>query len=197
MKRYLKFIFFLLMSITYISSGLVAAKNSSKTLETVFNEDQKDRKAMSSGEAYDWESIAYRDEEREKIVRNLITEGKLQSGEDFYHAAMILQHGTSPEDQLLAHDLCVIAISKGESRAKWLAAASLDRYLTGIGRDQRYGTQFISDRSFNPPRLAPIDEEFPDTLRIEMNVPTLKEAKETEKKMIKAFHENRSSRKEK
>ena len=41
---------------------------------------------------------------------------------------MILQHGGGPEDYLLAHELCVVAIGRGEER-KWLAAASEDRFL--------------------------------------------------------------------
>ncbi|PUA29403.1 MAG: hypothetical protein B0W54_02095 [Cellvibrio sp. 79] len=195
MIKHLNNLTILFIALVYFSSGSVTAEDNSKALETIFSEDQKDRKIMTSGQAYDWESIAYRDEEREKAVRELIEKGKLQTGEDYYHAAMILQHGTSPEDHLLAHDLCVVAISKGEEKAKWLAAASLDRFLIGIGRNQRYGTQFRSDRSFNPPRLVPIDKDVPDALRIEMNVPTLKEARKVEKQMIKSFNENRNSNK--
>jgi hypothetical protein len=195
MKKDSKNITFLLLSIVYFLSGFATAEDNPKALSFIFIDDQKDRKIMESGQAYDWEAIAYRDEEREKAVRELIKKGKLQTGEDYYHAAMILQHGTGPEDHLLAHDLCVIAISKGEGKAKWLAAASLDRFLIGIGRSQRYGTQFRSDRSFNPPRLAPIDNEVPDSLRVEMDVQTLKEARKAEEQMIKSFNERRNSNK--
>jgi hypothetical protein len=195
MKIRLKNNMFTFLSFICFMPGLATAEESSKALSVIFADDQKDRKTIASGQAYDWESIAYRDEEREQAVRELIKMKKLTTGEDFYHAAMILQHGTSPDDYLLAHDLSVIAISKGEDNAKWLAAASLDRFLIGIGRSQRYGTQFRSDRSFNPPRLAPIDSEVPDALRVEMNVPTLKEARKAEKQMIKSFNENRNSKK--
>lgn len=118
-------------------SGSAIAEDHSKTLSAIFAEDQKDRKIMESDQAYDWDSISIRDEEREKSVRELIETGKLKTGEDYYHAAMILQHGVEPEDHLLAHDLCIVAIGKGEEKAKWLAAASLDRFLIGIGREQR------------------------------------------------------------
>ena len=53
----------------------------------------------------------------------------LQTGADCYHAAMILQHGGEPEDYLLDHELCVVAIGRGEERAKRLAATSEDRFL--------------------------------------------------------------------
>jgi len=55
---------------------------------------------------------------------------------------MILQHAEAPEDNLLAHELCVVAISKGNFEAKWLAAASEDRFLMRIDRPRRFGTQF-------------------------------------------------------
>src|SRR5436190_1379819 len=64
---------------------------------------------------------------------------------DYYRAAMILQHGDVAEDYLLAHEFCVVAISKGDARAKWLAAASEDRFLMNIDRPQRFATQFRCD----------------------------------------------------
>lgn len=195
MKKYLKISALALLPFVDLLSGSAIAEDHSKTLSAIFAEDQKDRKIMESGQAYDWESISIRDEEREKSVRELIEKGKLKTGEDYYHAAMILQHGVEPEDHLLAHDLCIVAIGKGEEKAKWLAAASLDRFLIGIGREQRYGTQFGSSRSFNPPRLLPTDNQVPDALRVEMNVPTLKQAKEAEKQMVKSFNEQRKENK--
>jgi ketosteroid isomerase-like protein len=161
---------------------------SANELQSLFEEDQADR---APGKPLDWETIGVRDEAREQRVKELLRAGSLQSGADYYHAAMILQHATEPDDYLLAHDLCVIAIGKGEQRAKWLAAASLDRFLGAIGRPQRFGTQFVSKRSFHPPRLAPVDPNVPDQLRRELNVPTLAEAKVKETQMIKAFEDRR------
>lgn len=132
-----------------------------------------------------------RDEARELRVKELIQAGALTTGADYFHAAMILQHASEPDDYLLAHDLCVIAIAKGEERAKWLAAASLDRFLMSIGRAQRFATQFVSKRSFHPPVLAPVDPKVPDHLRRELNVPSLQEAKAREAEMQKEFEASR------
>ncbi len=171
------------------SSGLdysVAAE-----LKKLFDEDQADRSGLVPGKSVDWEAISMRDETRELRVKELIQAGVLSSGADYFHAAMVLQHAPAPDDYLLTHDLCVIAISKGEERAKWLAAASLDRFLIGIGRPQRFGTQFQSRRTFVPPKLAPVDPTVPDQLRRELNVPTLEEAKKREAAMAKEFEEMR------
>lgn len=155
-------------------------------MKKLFDEDQADR-TPGPGKNIDWEAVSTRDEAREGRIKELLRTGALHSGADYYHAAMILQHAPEANDYLLAHDLCVIAIAKGEERAKWLAAASLDRFLMAIGRQQRFGTQFISKRSYRPPHLAPVDLDVPDQLRRELNVPTLEEAKAKEAELAREF----------
>src|SRR5262245_13960408 len=95
---------------------------------------------------------------------------------------MVLQHGGAPSDHLLAHELCVVAVGKGEARARWLAAASEDRFLMNIGRPQRFGTQFQAVAG-GPFRLYKVDEGVTDGLRKAFNVPTLEESKKREAKM--------------
>lgn len=151
-------------------------------LKQLFDEDQADR---VPGPAKDWAAVMLRDEARQARVKELIASGSLSTGTDYYHAAMVMQHASEPDDYLLAHDLCVVAISKGETRAKWLAAASLDRFLVSIGRPQRFGTQFSSNHPSRPPRLRPVDPSVPDQLRRELNVPTLAQARARELQMTK------------
>jgi hypothetical protein len=155
-------------------------------LAGIYREDQADR-TMAPGREIDWNAVSPRDEAREIRVKELMSSGSLKSGADYFHAAMVLQHAVTPDDYLLAHDLCVIAIGKGEPQAKWLAAASLDRFLVSVGRPQRYGTQFGSKRIHQPMRLAPVDPTVPDSIRAEMNVPPLDEAKKREAKMVEEF----------
>jgi hypothetical protein len=176
-----------------------AAEKSSQDnaeLRKLFDEDQVDRMPPSGKllVSVDWEAVSMRDEVRERRVKELIGAGALGSGADYYHAAMILQHAPEPDDYLLAHDLCVVAIGKGEDRAKWLAAASLDRFLTSIGRSQRFGTQYSSRRSSQPPRLNPVDPGMPDSLRRAFNVPTLEEARQREAQMAREFEQARQTR---
>ncbi|GGB94196.1 hypothetical protein [Pseudoduganella buxea] len=167
--------------------AMAAETNTSAELANLFKEDQADRKAQE----IDWSVVGARDAERERRVKALIAADALKSGMDYLHAAMILQHAHAPEDHLLAHELCVIAIAKGEHRAKWLAAASLDRFLTGIDRPQRFGTQYQSKGRTDPPVLLPVDPAVTDALRREMSVPTLAEAKRQETEYAKEFEERK------
>lgn len=186
-------IIFLVLMIFPVAKNLCAEEVKvspiSVELARLYEEDQADR--ISIGPDTDWEAISIRDEQRENRVKELLALGSLGNGADYYHAAMILQHASTPDDYLLAHDLCVIAIGKGEQKARWLAAASMDRFLISIGRQQRYGTQFRSDKSFKPPRLVSVDPNVSDALRKELNVPSLSEAKKREVEMEKEFNERR------
>jgi hypothetical protein len=84
---------------------------------------------------------------RRAEVRKLLQEGKLISGEDFSDAALIFQHGQTPEEFLFAHVLAVEALTHGDSGDKWLAAATLDRYLQAVNRPQVFGTQYPGDKA--------------------------------------------------
>ena len=75
-------------------------------------------------------------------VRQLIAEDKVQTGEDYYYAVFVFQHGQKPEDYLYAHVLATTALGKGFAPAKWLSAATLDRYLQSLKQPQVFGTQF-------------------------------------------------------
>jgi hypothetical protein len=147
-------------------------------LARLYAEDQSDR-MPTDGKPIDWKTVHPRDSAREVRVKELYTTNQLQTGADYYHVAMVLQHAKAPEDYLLAHELCVVAISKGEERAKWLAAASEDRFLMSIGRPQRFATQYRSDGSGSM-QLYQVDEGVTDSLRRALDVPSLADAKASE-----------------
>lgn len=97
---------------------------------------------VKSGESVNWQEVATHDEERHAAVRKLLADGKVQSGKDYEFAALIFQHSGRSADLILAHTLAVTAVGKGEGSTKWLAAATLDRYLWSVNQPQVYGTQF-------------------------------------------------------
>ncbi len=150
-------------------------------LARLFQEDQADR-TSKDGKPIDWKAVDVRDKAREKRVKELYANNQLNTGRDYYHVAMVLQHASAPEDYLLAHELCIVAISKGDERAKWLAAASEDRFLMQIGRPQRFATQFRSVGN-SPMRLYETEQGVTDELRRALDVPTLAQAKEREARM--------------
>lgn len=154
-----------------------AGVQNDEELARMFKEDQSDR-APQDGKAIDWPTVSKRDEARLARVKELYAAGRLRTGADYFHAAMVLQHAQVPEDFLLAHELCVVAIGKGEERAKWLAAASQDRYLMNIGRPQRFGTQYRSNGPGTDWYLYETDAGVTDELRKAYNVPPLDKARE-------------------
>jgi hypothetical protein len=147
----------------------------------IYSEDQSDR-MPADGKPIDWGIVSPRDRARAIRVKELYASGQLLAGADYFHAAMVLQHGEEPEDFLLCHELCVAAVINGSKPARWLAAASEDRFLMTIGRPQRFGTQFRS-MGDGPMTLYQTQEGVTDGLRKTFGVPTLAESKAREAKM--------------
>ena len=117
--------------------------------------------------------IAAQDRARRARVRALMAQGGLASGRDYFHAAMIFQHGDSPSDYLLAHALATTALSLNEPMAGWLAAATLDRYLQSVGQSQIYGTQFQVPNEGEATQGAYDRDLLPDAARSAVGVPDL------------------------
>lgn len=163
-----------------------AQTKDNEELMRLYAEDQADRQP-AEGKPIDWKVVAPRDRVREERAKQLYREGALHTGKDYENAAMVLQHASKPEDHLLAHELCVVAISKGNLGARWLAAASEDRFLMNINRPQRFGTQYRSTSPDQPLRLYQVDPTVTDALRREMSVPSLAQAKEKEAEIEALF----------
>lgn len=147
---------------------------------------EADQAARSAGPEIDWSVVSVQDAERRARTRQLLDAGQVNSAEDYYHAAFIFQHGGEPDDYLLAHVLAVTAVSKGHSRAPWIAAATLDRYLQNIGRSQIYGTQYRFPSGGGEVTQGEYDRELlPDALRVAAGVPTL-EGQEDQRRQVQA-----------
>lgn len=111
------------------------------------------------------------DAERRRRTRALLDAGQLQTAEDYRAAAFIFQHGSTPEDYLLAHSLAIAALAKGDAESAWIAAATLDRYLQMTGQAQIYGTQTRKTPD-GPATLDPYNRDLiPDPLRTALDVP--------------------------
>lgn len=157
----------------------------SEELARMYKEDQAARTPDKDGKV-DWRKMMEGDKIRLARVKEMYKKGEMKSGNDFYHAAMILQHAELPNDYLLSHDLCILAIIKGNKQAVWLAAASEDRYLDHNKLPQRFGTQYRSENG-GPFKLTPVVEDVADWHRKLMNCPTLEEAKKREVEMNKMY----------
>lgn len=168
------------------TSGPTNSPTDNLELQKIQEADQADRQPSSG--SIDWSLVTVRDRAREAQVEELYRQGKLLTGTDYFNAALVLQHGSKPEDYLLAHELCVVAIIKGNVPARWLAAATEDRFLMNIGRPQRFGTQYRPEpgKPSSPMRLYQVDDgslSSTDELRKQMNAPSLAAAQEREETM--------------
>jgi len=108
----------------------------------IFEADQTDR--ANWGQDIDWAVVADRDQQRHERVLRLAESGRLAAADDWYHAAMVMQHGHDLADFERAHLWAKRAATLDPNLrdAKWLAAAAKDRWLNHQGKPQRYGTQF-------------------------------------------------------
>ena len=130
-----------------LAQSTVPQQDSSAAVPTnihqLFSDDQSERTVRGFAPKYG-PDVNSRDAVRRAEAKLLLAAGELKTAQDFHDAAFIFQHGHDPDDYLLAHILAIDAIVKGDASCKWIAAATLDRYLQAIGQKQVFGTQSLS-----------------------------------------------------
>lgn len=148
-------------------------------LHALFVADQADRNDHPTYDTREYWQLRERDAQRRQRVGEIIAEGLLTEPDDYFHAALIFQHGETLEDIWQAHELAQKAAdmeatgSMGNKDSRWLAAASMDRWLMYQGKPQKYGTQFVPDGKRW--RLWDIDPTTTDAERAANHVPSLQE----------------------
>jgi len=140
-----------------------------KKLNKIFDADQANRKFFGTGKI-DWITVAKKDKDRRKEVKQFFAKNQIKTGKDYYNAAMIFQHGTSISHFRKAKQLARKSMGLGHEQAKWLFAATTDRVLVKEGKKQKYGTQFYK-KNKGKWRLYPINKNTTDDERKALNVP--------------------------
>lgn len=143
-------------------------------LRSLYEADQNERKQWAATGNINDQMLREHDAQRRQRAAELMAAGALRVAEDYYHAAMIFQRGETVQDVWQAHQLASTAATLGCSPARWLAAASLDRWLMYQGRPQRYGTQFVEEDGRHY-RLWDVDPMTTDVQRAANDVPPLVE----------------------
>jgi hypothetical protein len=126
------------------------------------------------------------DDERRGKVLELLAHGSVRTAQDKFNAALVLQHtgltvcdrqlkSISAENYLLAHHLFKAALDGGVKDAKYLVAASIDRYLSFTEGYQRYGTNRVFDQVTGREMLVAVDRTVTDAERKKYGVPPLAE----------------------
>jgi len=136
----------------------------------LFRADQGDRTAAPIPP-----DIMERDAARRARVLALLAAGRVRTPRDFFHAAIVFQHGSLLDHYRLAFELARRAADAGAPGARWLAAAATDRLLMFSDRPQRFGTQYVQrDGRWV---LYQVDPATTDEVRAEWGVPPLAEAR--------------------
>ena len=148
-------------STSLIAQTSSAGNNSTPVMtpQQLLQEDQNDQPGHGPNgtSTVDEQQYNARVETRKQQVSALLANGELKSGEDFYDAAIIFLHGETADDYLFAHVLAMDAVVKNYDTAKWIAAATLDRYLQIIHQPQVFGTQYPLD----PNKSHPAEDTTP------------------------------------
>lgn len=82
------------------------------------------------------------DRKRLEQIRSLVKKGALYAAADFADAGLVVQHGGTFADYMLAHELALCAYLLGNKGAMWLCGASYDRMLMSASYAQRFCTQY-------------------------------------------------------
>jgi hypothetical protein len=145
----------------------------SRELQDLFRADQDERTNHPAYGTPEYWLLRERDAARRERLESIIGSGGLKVPEDYYHAAWVLNHGESVEEIWQAHVLAKEAVGLGLRRARWLAAATYDRWLMYQGRPQKYGTQIVPDGKRQ--RVWDVEPATSDAERAEWGVPSLAE----------------------
>lgn len=172
----------IILFVALLMAVALQAQTNNPELERLYKEDQADREAGPNAKI-DWQAVSKRDAERRARVREIVDKGGATTSTDYYHAAMVYQHGTEVSEYDEAHRLAMKAVEldQDNKEAKWLAAASKDRSLMWQGKPQLYGTQFkkVDDRWV----LWEVDPAITDEEWAKWNVPPLAEQRKKLEKL--------------
>lgn len=135
----IKTIFLQVLAISSFAVTIYGQVKDNTELNKMYEEDQTSR----AKSIIDWNILSKQDSIREARVYELIKEGKIVTGRDYYNSAMIFQHGRDTLASGMAVKQMRKAIELDSTINKWLLAAAIDRDLMRKRKPQIYGTQFI------------------------------------------------------
>jgi hypothetical protein len=116
-----------------------------KELRSLYEADKQERVNQPQANTPEYKAMRARDLQRREQVMLIATANGLQTAADYYHAAHIMNHGDTIDDARNAHMFALRSGELGYEPARWLAAASYDRWQMYQGKPQKYGTNYVYD----------------------------------------------------
>jgi len=132
-------------------------------LNALVKADQQDRI-----EPIDWAKVLPRDEVRRKRIGEIFGEGCFKTAADYAAAALVYQHGNSPDHFFQTFLWAKRAVELGDASQKRLMALGIDRYLVQIGHKQLFATQGAKIAGQDCWCLEELEPTFPEKMRIEI-----------------------------
>lgn len=161
------------LPVLIVLAAAAAQSADHEALRLLVEQDQADRQWTKPPEAKEIEAMSKRDRERRAQVARWLSRDELKTANDFDRAALVFQHGDRPDDFLAALELAVVAAKLGKQGS--MPCLAKDRFLTNLGRPQRFGSQFRFEGEALKPN--PMEENGPasatDGLRMDMSHPPL------------------------
>ena len=113
---------------------------------------------------------------RRKRVGEILGEGCFKTPEDYMAAALIYQHGDTPDHYYQAFVWSNRAVELGDEKQKHFVALTIDRYLVSKGNKQLFGSQaFTSNLAAGCYCLQQVETSFPDARRQQFSGVSLQE----------------------
>lgn len=144
-------------------------------LECLYREDLAEHMLVPAVGTSEYADLRRRDRLRRERALSILSQIADPDSSDLFHAAWLFNHGDEPEEARLAHEMASRSAVSGHADAKWLAAASFDRWCMYRGSRQKYGTQIVPDGTGY--RVWDVDPETTDEERAVFGVPSLEELK--------------------
>lgn len=148
----------------------------SKELQEIVAADQSERTDWNSKTPEERDLVTARDTKRRERVGQIFGEGCFAKAEDYAAAALVFQHGNTPDHFFQTFIWAKRAVELGDVKQKELQAWGLDRYLVNIGHKQLFASQFIKMNSEPCWHLDDYETTFPDKLRKQYTGKTLADA---------------------
>jgi hypothetical protein len=122
--------------------------------------------------------VLKRDEARRKRIGEIFGEGCFQKAADFSAAALVFQHGNTPDHFFQTYIWSKRAVDLGDTSQKRMMGLGIDRYLVNIGQKQLFASQASKPLDSACWCLEQVEETYPDSDRKATTGQTLTEALE-------------------
>lgn len=136
-------------------------------LQKIVQADQEDRQHWQNFDPSPWAEVAQRDLLRRQRVGEIFGEGCFSTAPDYASAALVFQHGETPDHFYQVFIWSKRGVELGDSTQKQMMALGLDRYLVSLGKKQLFGSQAFQLSQNQCFCLQQVEESFSEARRKE------------------------------